>query len=107
MKVASLAVIRSGSPIYAFEDTMATLIAVPIFCRLCLGHRFGAVAAPCGLRASAFSRLLPQDELGSPSRKCSPCLGSSAPRALRDVCPERHSGAEKGDQKCTQIEFHS
>ena len=55
-----------------------------------LGHRFGAVAAPCGRRASAFSGLLPQDQLGSPSRKCSPGLGSSAPRALRVVCPDRH-----------------
>jgi len=57
---------------------------------LSLRHRFGAVAAPGGLRASAFSGLLPQSEFGSPSGKCSPCLGSSAhSRPPGDVCPER------------------
>jgi len=74
---------------------------------LCLGRRFSAVAAPGGLRASAFSGLLPQDELGSPSRKCSPCLGSSAPRALRDLRPET-TGQKKRRPKssCTPIAFH-
>jgi hypothetical protein len=40
------------------------------------GTRFAGIPAPGGLRSSAFFGLLPQDELGSPSIKCSPCLGS-------------------------------
>jgi hypothetical protein len=72
-----------------------------------LGHRFGAVAAPCGLRASAFSRLLPQDELGSPSTKCSPGLGSSAPRALRVVCPERHREQKRRSKSHVSESSHS
>jgi hypothetical protein len=62
-----------------------------------LRRRFGAVAAPGGLRASAFFGLLPHGEPGAPSGKCSPRLESSAPCALRERALRERAETEKLD----------
>jgi hypothetical protein len=86
-------------PYFPCSPSVTRSVLVPRHITPYRGPRF------CGLRASAFSGLLtPTRYVGSPSRKCSSCLGSGAhSRRFAQECPEGNPGKSKQEK----FQWHS